>query len=106
MAQKPTLDPESFLPPVLPWSGASEKLITAPNDPWITPSEKTRLTATPNYADTLAFLRKMERQSRLMRVEHFGTTPQGREMVGASLSNDSAELQNAKPVILVEAGID
>lgn len=23
MAQKPTLDPESFLPPPLPWSGAS-----------------------------------------------------------------------------------
>jgi murein tripeptide amidase MpaA len=105
MAQKPTLDPESFLPPVLPWSGASEKLITAPNDPWITPSEKTRLTATPNYADTLAFLEKMDRQSRLMRIEHFGTTPQGREMVAAILTKDGAELQNAKPVILVQAGI-
>ena len=56
MAQKPTLDPESFLPPVLPWSGASEKLIAPANDPWITPSETTGLTATPTYADTLAFL--------------------------------------------------
>ena len=105
MAQKPTLDPETFLPPTLPWSGASEKLLAQADDPWITPSEKTGLTTTPNYADTLAFLRKMDAQSKLMRIDHFGTTPQGRKMVAAILTKDGAKLQDAKPVFLVQAGI-
>ena len=105
MAQPPKLDPESFLPPVLPWSGASEKLIAAANDPWITPSETTGLTATPNYADTLAFLRRMDKASALMRLERFGTTPQGREMVAAILTKDGAKLHDWKPTFLVQAGI-
>ena len=84
MAQKPPLDPETFLPPTLPWSGASEKLLAQADDPWITPAEKTGLTTTPNYTDTLAFLRKMDAQSKLMRIDHFGTTPQGRKMVAAT----------------------
>lgn len=105
MAQTPTLEPETFLPPIPAWSGASEKLVAAPNDPWITPSETTGLTATPNYADTLAFLRKMDAQSKLMRIEHFGTTPQGREMVAVILTKDGAKFQDAKPVFLVQAGI-
>lgn len=105
MAQKPTLDPESFLPPPLPWSGASEKLIALANDPWITPSEKTDLTATPDYEETLAFLQRMDAQSKLMRIETFGTTPQGRQMAAVILTKDGAKLQEAKPVFLVQAGI-
>jgi hypothetical protein len=105
MAQKPTLDPESFLPPPLPWSGASEKLIALANDPWITPSEKTDLTATPDYEETLAFLQLMDAQSKLMRIETFGTTPQGRQMAAVILTKDGAKLQGAKPVFLVQAGI-
>ena len=45
-AQTPNLDPQTFLPPAPAWSGASEKLIGSAKDPWITPSEKTGLTAT------------------------------------------------------------
>ena len=105
MAEKPTLDPESFLPPVLPWSGASEKLIVDVGDSWITPSEKTGLTATPTYEETLAFLRRMDKASALMRIEMFGTTPQGRPMAAVILTKDRAKLQDAKPVFLVQAGI-
>jgi hypothetical protein len=104
-AQPPTLAPETFLPPPPAWSGASEALIAVPGDPWITPSETTGLTATPNYADTLAFLRKMDAQSKLMRIETFGATPQGRDMVTVILSKDGATFQKAKPVFLVQAGI-
>ena len=68
-ADKNAMNPENFLPPALSWSGASEALIAGPKDPWITPSEKTGLTATPNYDETLAFLRKMDRQSALLRLE-------------------------------------
>ena len=77
------LSPETFLPPVPAWGGASEALIAKPGDAWITPSEKTGLTASPNYADTVAFLRKMDRQSALMRIEEIGITPEGRALVAA-----------------------
>jgi hypothetical protein len=39
--------PQEFLPPALPWRGSSEALVAKPEDPWITPSEKTGLTDTP-----------------------------------------------------------
>jgi hypothetical protein len=32
--------PQSVLPPALPWTGASERLIAAKDDPWITPAER------------------------------------------------------------------
>ncbi len=104
-AQPSPLDPESFLPPIPAWSGASEALIAAPNDRWITPSETTGLTATPNYEETVAFLRKMDAQSKLMRVETFGKTPQGRDLVAAILTKDGDNLQPSKPVFLIQAGI-
>jgi murein tripeptide amidase MpaA len=104
-AQPPQMDPETFLPPAPAWSGASESLIASPNDPWITPSEKTGLTASPNYDDSIAFLRKMDKQSALMRIEPFGKTAQGRELVVAILTKDGARFQPNKPVFLVQAGI-
>lgn len=99
------LSPETFLPPIPAWNGASEALIAKPGDPWITPSETTGLTASPNYDDTLAFLRKMDPQSALMRIETIGTTPEGRTLVAVILTKDGAALQPAKPVFLIQAGI-
>ena len=71
-AQTPKLDPETFLPPPPAWSGVSEKLIAAGKDPWITPSEKTGLTATPTYDETISWLKKVDRQSALLRIEPMG----------------------------------
>jgi murein tripeptide amidase MpaA len=99
------LSPETFLPPVPAWSGASEALIAKASDAWITPSEVTGLTASPNYDDTLAFLRKMDPQSALMRIEPIGTTPEGRTLVAVVLTKDGATFQPAKPVFLIQAGI-
>ena len=104
-AQPLKLVPEEFLPPVPAWTGASEKLIAAPSDKWITPAETTGLTETPNYEDTLAFLDKMDRQSALMRVEAFGQTAQARKLVAVILSKDGAKFEPSKPVFLVQAGI-
>lgn len=104
-AQPPKLDPESFLPPIPAWNGASERLVAAPNDPWITPAETTGLTATPTYEETIAFLKKMDRQSALMRMETFGRTGQGRDLVAVVLTKDGAKLNPAKPVFLIQAGI-
>lgn len=99
------LSPETFLPPIPVWSGASEALIAQPGDAWITPSEVSGLTASPNYDDTLAFLRRMDPQSALMRIETIGITPEGRTLVAVILSKDGATFQPAKPVFLIQAGI-
>lgn len=99
------LAPETFLPPVPAWRGESEKLIAAASDRWITPAEKTGLTASPNYDETIAFLRKMDRQSALMRIETIGATPEGRKLAAVILTKDGATFQPAKPVFLVQAGI-
>src|SRR5689334_24540914 len=78
-AQKPNLDPESFLPPAPAWSGASEKLIAQPGAKWITPAEPA-LISSPSFDDTIAYLRKVDAASALVRMETFATTPQGRKL--------------------------
>ncbi len=104
-AQTPKPDPESFLPPAPAWNGASERLIAAAKDPWITPSEKTSLTATPTYDETIAWLKKVDKQTALVRLEPFGVTPQGRKLVAAIITKDGTTLEPSKPVFLVQAGI-
>ena len=47
------------LPPTLPWHGASDTLVAAPNDPWITPIEATGFDRTPSYAETRAWLERL-----------------------------------------------
>ncbi len=101
----PSLDPESFLPPAVAWSGASEQLVVPETNPWITPSEKTGLTSTPTFDETVAFLKRIDKASALMRLETFATTPQGRKLVAAIVSKDGTTLNKAKPVFLIQAGI-
>jgi hypothetical protein len=96
---------EAPLPPTLRWSGKSERLIARPGDAWITPSERTGLTATPDYAATRAWLDKLDAASPWIRIEPFGTTAQGRELYAVIASKDGAALDAAKPVLLAQAGI-
>ena len=46
-AATPANDLAAPLPPPLPWTGASERLVAAPGDPWITPAEAQRLRRDP-----------------------------------------------------------
>lgn len=89
------------LPPALPWSGESEKLVVAANDPWITPAERASFAATPSYADTRAWLERLDAASPLISLETFGRTGEGRDMLLVRASKGGA----AKPVVLVQAGI-
>jgi len=93
------------LPPDLPWRGKSENLALPPDDLWATPSEKTNLTTSPSYAETVAFLERLAAASPLIRLESFGVTPQGRAMIVAIVSTDSAALNPSKPIALIQAGI-
>ncbi len=68
------------LPPVIPWTGASEALIAARDDPWITPAEKSDLTETPTYSETIDYLKKLAEASPLFALQAFGRTAQGRPL--------------------------
>ncbi|MBX3736916.1 MAG: M14 family metallopeptidase [Candidatus Didemnitutus sp.] len=102
--------PQDFLPPAPAWHGASEALVARPDNPWITPAEKTGLTDSPNYADTLAWLEKLAAASPHIKLVEFGATAQGRPLVLVVASEEGAEdpaalAQNGRPTLLAQAGI-
>ncbi len=104
-AQAPLPWEGDILPPAPAWKGRSERLIAPPDHPWITPAEKSGLTATPDYAETRAFLERMDAASDLIRVETFGKSAQGRDMLVALVSKDGAAFDPDKPVLLFQGGI-
>lgn len=94
---------EAPLPPLVAWQGASEALIAKADNRWITPSERSGLTTSPSYQETLAFSRAMVAASpRLLRIEIFGKTPQGRDMFAIIARKPGTA---RKPVLLVQGGI-
>lgn len=97
-AVQPTMAP---LPPVLPWHGASERLVASVGDPWITPAEATNFVDTPDYAVTRAWLDQLVAASPLLSIESFGRSAQGRDLYFVRASKGGAR----KPVLLVQAGI-
>lgn len=93
---------EAPLPPLVPWSGASEKLVASANDPWITPAELANFVDTPDYATTRAWLDKLVASAPgLLSIETFGKTAQGRDLYFVRASKGGA----GKPVLLVQGGI-
>jgi len=90
------------LPPVLPWSGASEQLVALPSDPWITPAEARGFDETPSYAATRAWLDRLDAASPLVSIESFGRSAQGRDLYAVRAAKPGP---SPKPVLLVQAGI-
>ena len=78
---------------------------------WTTPAEAAHFRTTPSYADTLAYLERLQRAAPgKIRLETFGTTPEGRPMTVVIASGDGTFTPEAaraahKPVVLVQAGI-
>jgi hypothetical protein len=93
--------PQDFLPPVPAWHGASEALLAPADHPWITPAEKTGLTDSPGYDETIAWLQKLCAATPLVTMEEFGRTAQGRPLYAVLARRGAA----GKPVLLAQAGI-
>lgn len=98
------------LPPEIPWHGASESLIVSAHHPWVTPTEKSGLVATPRYRETLAWLRRLESASPWVRLVSLGRSLEGREIWMVVVSRDkdfTPEKMRAigKPLLFVQAGI-
>src|SRR5947209_9672218 len=78
---------------------------------WRTPAELNDYRTTPRYDETMAYVRRIaEAEPKQVRVEVFGKTPQGRELVDVVLSRDG-EFDPAKlhaqnrPIMLIQNAI-
>jgi hypothetical protein len=86
-------------------------LTTQAKDTWTTPAEASAFRTTPSYPETQAFLRRLADASPdTIRLETFGTTPEGRPMTVVVAAKDgdlTPEKARAagKPIILLQAGI-
>ncbi len=99
-----------LLPPLNAWHGKSESLIQNNDNPWQTPAEKMSLLDTPNYAETISYLKRLVESDRRLQMISLGKSPQGRDiwMVIASKEGHSSAdklKQNGKPTLLAQAGI-
>ena len=55
---------QSILPPEIPWSGKSESLITKADNLWITPTEKSGFATTPDYNETMSWLKRLSQATK------------------------------------------
>jgi hypothetical protein len=102
--------PTDFLPIALPWHGASEALIARADNPWITPAERMDLLDSPNYDDTVAYLKKLCAATKLFQLQSFGLTAQGRTLYVVVATREksftpAALIAGGKPTLLAQAGI-
>ena len=78
---------------------------------WTTPAEASEFRTTPSYAQTLAYLQRLQQAAPTkIKLESFGVTPQGRPMTVVIASSDGTFTADAartahKPIVLLQAGI-
>ncbi|UCH10762.1 MAG: hypothetical protein JSU61_02410, partial [Fidelibacterota bacterium] len=75
-----TMDWSAPLPPAPAWDGKSQALMVDADDPWITPSERTGLTATPSYAENVAWLKKLAAAAPEVQLISIGTSHEQRDI--------------------------
>ena len=109
-AQATLPSPVEILPPAMPWSGKSRELVVPASEPWITPVEQTSFRLSPNYDETVAWLRKLDAASPELQMVSIGRSAQGRDIWMVVASRDRALTPDAlrrskKPIVLAQAGI-
>ena len=77
---------------------------------WLTRAERTGYRLTSTYDETVEYLRRLEAASSWIRVQSFGTSGQGRDLLLVVAAKDRAFTPEAarasgKPVVLVQCGI-
>lgn len=81
----------------------------SPKD-WLTVAERSSFRETGDYAEAVAFYRRLEKASPLARVVEFGKTAEGRPLLVLVASKDRAftpasARRTAKPVVMLQNGI-
>jgi hypothetical protein len=101
---------QSILPPIRDWHGKSESLIVSSSNPWITATEKSDFVNTPDYNETMSWLKKLDDASPLISMKSIGKSPEGRDIFLIIASSENAitasDLKKSiKPLLLAQAGI-
>ncbi|WP_421933174.1 M14 family metallopeptidase [Phenylobacterium sp.] len=106
MVDAPAPWDQEFLPPAPPWQGASQALLRPATDPWVSAFEADpEHNFSPDYAATRAWFDRLEAASPWIRIEVFGTSPEGRPIYAVIASKDGEAFDPKKPVLLAQAGI-
>jgi hypothetical protein len=77
---------------------------------WRTRAERTGYRETPDYEETMRYLRQLQGDSRWISIQSFGTSGQGRDLPLVVVSKDRAFTPEAaratgKPIVLIQNGI-
>ncbi len=101
---------QDFMPPVIPWSGESEKLIVDDSHPWVTQFELSDGMESPTFEESMAWFQKLADASPLIEMTDPAKSEQGRIIHLLILSADGTftapELKESeKPLIFIESGI-
>ncbi|MBM4165868.1 MAG: peptidase M14 [Ignavibacteria bacterium] len=78
---------------------------------WLTPAEISNFQETPRYAETMNFLRNMERASKSIRIMNLGKTPEGRMLPLIVVTSKTIEVNpskaqsSGKAIVLIQNGI-
>jgi murein tripeptide amidase MpaA len=102
--------PETLLPPVIEWHGASENLVAGPGEPWQTPAEANLFEDTPTYAETMAWLERLAATTSRLQLVPLGESWEGRTIwlavASAEGGADPATISaSRKTVLFAQAGI-
>ena len=98
------------LPPLINWNGKSESLIAGDKHTWITPAEKSGFIYTPDYNETMQWLKNLTDDSPLFSMVTIGKSPEERNIfmiIGSSEKDITVGdlKKSSKPLLLVQAGI-
>lgn len=91
----------AVLPPASPWHGKSEQLVVPASDPLATPVERSGFLHSPDYDDTMRYLRALDAASERISLHAFGKSYQGRDLYYVLAKKPGPK----KPVVLVQGGI-
>lgn len=88
-----------------------KRQVTVQAEDWRTPAEKSGYRTTPRYDETMAYVRRVAAAApRQVRVESFGETGQGRDLLIATVSRDGVFDPDAlhrarRPIVLIQNSI-
>lgn len=104
------IDHQEFLPPTLPWEGASAALMLDASHEWATDFEKSGGMASPDYDATRAYLLRLVDAAPELAAVSLGDSPQGRRIWAVVASGEKAFSVDAlrassRPLVFVQAGI-
>src|SRR5256885_11512615 len=78
---------------------------------WVTPAEKSDYRTTPRYDETMAYVRRVATAApKQVKVESFGRSPEGRELLVAIVSKDgvfdpAAVRKSGRAVMMIQNAI-